>query len=314
MQINPLASRYLGFSITSPIVVAASPLSSKLENIERMQEVGAGAVVLFSLFEEGASTENKSECHLSSEAYLRLIEEASRQYDIPIIASLNGTNLDHLSQMTMAVMDAGAHGVEYNPYHLPATLVRSGRDIEQEILELVTEMRAVCQSPMALKLMPTFSSLGNLAILLDASGVDGLVLFNRLYLPSIDIENMEINQSIQLSHKQDSLWGVHWSSLLYGKINASIIGNSGIEGPEQVLQYLLSGASSVQVASSLIRNGIDYIQTLNQGVVDWMEHHECENVYDLIGLLSEERQADNEARNRISYMKGLHSFASPYFK
>lgn len=316
MQINPLASQYLGFSIGSPIVVAANPLSTKLENIERMQEAGAGAVVLFSLFEEARrhSDEPDAQYRVSSDDYIRLIEEASRQYKLPIVASLNGTNLDHLVQMTMAVMDAGAHAVEYNPYHLPIDLTRSGRDIEQELMELISEMRAVCQCPMALKLMPTLSSPGHLAMLLDASGVDGLVMFNRLYLPNVDIEKMSISQSVQLSRKEDSLWGIHWASLLYGKVEASLIGNSGVENAEQILQYLLSGASSVQVASCLLRNGIDYISSLNQGLKDWLEHHECDDVQDLIGLLSEERQTDTEAANRLNYMKGLHSFTSPYFK
>ena len=315
MQVNPLSSQYLGFSIASPVVVAACPLSAKLENIERMQEAGAGAVVLFSLFEEELRNngEPDSEYRVSCDDYLRLIDKASKN-KIPIIASLNGTNLDHLSKMTMAVMDAGAHAVEYNPYHLPVDLSRSGRDIEQQLMELVTEMRAVCQCPMALKLMPTISSPGNLAMLLDASGIDGLVMFNRLYLPSLDIEKMSISQSVQLSRKEDSQWGIHWGSLLYGKIDASIIGNSGVETAEQALQYLLSGASTVQVASCLIRNGIDYIKTINQGLTDWMSHHECTNVLDIIGLLSEERQADTSAANRLSYMKSLHSFKSPYFK
>lgn len=316
MQKNPLSSSYLGFDISSPIVVAANPLSTKLENIERMQEAGAGAVVLFSLFEEALRhvDEPDAQFRVSSDDYLKLIEGASRACDIPIIASLNGTNLDHLSQMTEAVMKAGAQGVEFNPYHLPIDLTRSGRDIEQELMELISEMRAVCRCPMALKLMPTLSSPGYLAMLLDASGVDGLVMFNRLYLPSVDTDKMSIQQSVQLSRKEDSQWGIHWASLLYGKIDASIIGNSGVENAEQALQYLLSGTSSVQVASCLIRNGIDYISTLNQGLTEWLAHHECSHIGDIIGLLSEERQADSDANNRLNYMKGLHSFTSPYFK
>ncbi|MCM2681353.1 hypothetical protein [Echinimonas agarilytica] len=316
MQMNPLSSQYLGFSIASPIVVAACPLSTKLENLERMQDAGAGAVVLFSLFEEGRRNngEPDSQYRVSSDDYLRLVDDASSKLNIPVIASLNGTNLDHLSQMTMLATNAGAHAVEYNPYHLPVDLTQSGRDIEEQLVELATEMRAICQKPMALKLMPTLSSPGNLALILDGIGVDGLVMFNRLYLPSVDTENMNIHQSVQLSRKEDSQWSIHWASLLYGKISSSIIGNSGIENAEQALQYLLSGASSVQVASCLIRNGIDYLKSLNQGLEDWMNHHECDDIQSLVGLLTEQRQADSHTLERLNYMKSLHNFQSPYFK
>ncbi|MBW8192926.1 hypothetical protein K0504_17970 [Neiella marina] len=315
MIVNPLSSQYLGFSIASPIVVAACPLSAKLENIEAMQEAGAGAVVLFSLFEESRinNGEPDAQFRVSSDDYLRLVEQASN-LNIPIIASLNGTNLDHLSQMTMAVVEAGAHAVEYNPYHLPINLMRSGREVEDELVELATEMRAICQRPMAMKLMPTLSSPGYLAMVLDATGIDGLVMFNRLYLPQVDTESMVLSRHVHLSRKEDSAWGIHWASLLHGKMQGSIIGNSGVEHAEQALQYLLSGAEAVQVASSLIRNGIDYIGTLNRGLRDWMEHHECADISSIIGLLSEQRQADSASQDRISYMKSLHNFQSPHFK
>jgi len=323
-----LTTKYLGLQLRTPLVASASPLSQEISGIRNLEDAGASAVVLFSVFEEqlhkealelelhlNAGTESfaesvtyfphSSEFHTGPEEYLNHIRKAKSAVDIPIIASLNGSTLGGWSKYAKQVEQAGADAIECNLYSIPANLDIPGSEIERSYLDILREVKTSVQIPVAAKLSPFFSNTGNFAKRLDQLGTDGLVLFNRFYQPDIDLEELEIKPNVLLSTPQALRLPLTWIGILYGRIRASLAATSGVHAPEDVLKLLMVGADVTMMCSALLLHGIGYLRYVEKGVVDWMEKHEYESVHQMQGSMSQQRCADPGAFERAQYMRAV---------
>ena len=327
-----LSTKYLGMQLRTPLVASASPLSHEIGGIRSLEDAGASAVVLFSLFEEqlhkealelelhlNAGTESfaesltyfphSSEFHTGPEEYLNHIRKAKSAVDIPIIASLNGATLGGWTKYAKQVEQAGADAIECNLYSIPTNTEILGSDIENAYLDIVRQVKLAVSIPVSAKLSPFFSNLANAAKRLDQMGTDGLVLFNRFYQPDIDLEELEIKPNVLLSSPQDLRLPLTWIGILYGRIRASLAATSGVHGPEDVIKLLMVGADVTMMCSALLRYGIGHLRHVELGVRKWMEDHEYESVRQMQGSMSQQRCADPGAFERSQYMravKGLH--------
>jgi len=310
-----LQTSYMGLEIDSPIIVSACPLSVKLENMQRMEAAGAGAIVMFSLFEEQLQPlVSASEPHyrVTPDQYMQLLSDASKSLSIPLIASLNGTDVDYLITMAHEAIESGAAGLEINPCQIPTDISRTGREVVEELLEICSRLKEACSVPVSIKLNQYLSSPGNTALMLDATGIDGIVMFSRLFLPDVDLNSLQMKHSVSLSNHQDMSGPLHWLSILHGKTQGTLIGNSGVEHPEHVVKYLLAGADVVAVASCLMRNGIDYLKNLNEGLASWLQQHKIEDVNKISGLLGSSHATDANYTERLDYIRGLTEYDNPY--
>ena len=327
-----LTTRYLGMQLRTPLVASASPLSHEISGIRSLEDAGASAVVLYSLFEEqlhkealelelhlNAGTESfaesltyfphTSEFHTGPDEYLEHIRKAKSAVDIPIIASLNGATLGGWTKYAKQVEQAGADAIECNLYSIPTNTEILGSDIENAYLDIVRQVKLAVHIPVAAKLSPFFSNLANAAKRLDQMGTDGLVLFNRFYQPDIDLEELEIKPNVLLSTPQDLRLPLTWIGILFGRIRASLAATSGVHGPEDVIKLLMVGADVTMMCSALLRYGIAHLRLVEVGMRKWMEEHEYESVQQMQGSMSQQRCADPGAFERSQYMravKGLH--------
>jgi len=330
-----LTTKYMGLELKTPLIVSACPLSAKFENFKRMQDAGAGAVVMFSLFEEQVSqaglkfelpVENKSSCfteaqthfpafdHFSvgPEAYLDLLHKASNYLDIPVIASINGVNPEAWLDYAKRMEQAGAAGLELNIFHMP-TLDIDGSEQERHYLEAVKTVKSQLSIPVALKMNPFFSSLGSSAKKLDDIGVDALVLFNRFFRPDFDIDLMTVRTDMGLSQAQDIRLPLQWISILHGKLSCSLAATRGVQTHEDLVKYILAGADTVMVASSLLKNGIEYLEPLRDGLIEWMDKRDFKSIDEIRGLMSQSQLGDPRAFERMAYVKNLESFRKRYW-
>jgi len=326
-----LSTKYLGMQLRTPLVASASPLSHEISGIRSLEDSGASAVVLYSLFEEqlhkealelelhlNAGTESfaesityfphSSEFHTGPEEYLNHIRKAKDAVDIPIIASLNGATLGGWAKYARQIEQAGADAIECNLYSIPTNLEISGSEIENNYADILREIKTSVQIPVAAKLSPFFSNLANMAKRFDQMGTDGLVLFNRFYQPDIDLEELEIKPNVLLSSPQDLRLPLTWIGILYGRIRASLAATSGVHGPEDVIKLLMVGADVTMLCSVLLRNGIGHVRHIEQGVREWMEEREYESVQQLQGSMSQLRCADPGAFERAQYMRAVKGF------
>jgi dihydroorotate dehydrogenase (fumarate) len=326
-----LTTTYMGLPLRTPLVPSASPLSEEIDNLKRMEDAGASAVVLHSLFEEQlvresyelhhhliAGTESFAEAltyfpepeqfQVGPEGYLNHIRKAKAAVDIPIIASLNGASpggwINYASQM----QQAGADALELNIYHIPTDMSVTGAEIEQTRLDILDMVKTVVTIPVALKLSPFFSNLANMARRLDEAGADGLVLFNRFYQPDIDLENLVVRPNIILSTPQALRLPLRWVAILYGRVKASLAATSGIHTAQDVLKMLMAGASVTMLCSVLLRHGITQIRVIEQGMREWMEEHEYESVRQMQGSMSQQSCANPSEFERAQYMHALQSY------
>jgi len=326
-----LSTKYLGMQLRTPLVASASPLSHEISGIRSLEDSGASAVVLYSLFEEqlhkealelelhlNAGTESfaesityfphSSEFHTGPEEYLNHIRKAKDAVDIPIIVSLNGATLGGWAKYARQIEQAGADAIECNLYSIPTNLEISGSEIENNYADILREIKTSVQIPVAAKLSPFFSNLANMAKRFDQMGTDGLVLFNRFYQPDIDLEELEIKPNVLLSSPQDLRLPLTWIGILYGRIRASLAATSGVHGPEDVIKLLMVGADVTMLCSVLLRNGIGHVRQIEQGVREWMEEREYESVQQLQGSMSQLRCADPGAFERAQYMRAVKGF------
>jgi dihydroorotate dehydrogenase (fumarate) len=327
-----LTTKYLGMQLRTPLVASASPLSHEISGIRSLEDAGASAVVLYSLFEEqlhkealelelhlNAGTESfaesltyfphTSEFHTGPDEYLEHIRKAKSAVDIPIIASLNGATLGGWTKYAKQVEQAGADAIECNLYSIPTNTEILGSDVENAYLDIVRQVKLAVHIPVAAKLSPFFSNLANAAKRLDQMGTDGLVLFNRFYQPDIDLEELEIKPNVLLSTPQDLRLPLTWIGILFGRIRASLAATSGVHGPEDVIKLLMVGADVTMMCSALLRYGIAHLRLVEVGMRKWMEEHEYESVQQMQGSMSQQRCADPGAFERAQYMravKGLH--------
>jgi dihydroorotate dehydrogenase (fumarate) len=325
-----LSTKYLGLQLRTPLVASASPLSQEVSGIRALEDAGASAVVLYSLFEEQLRQENlelerdlnagtesfaesltyfpkSGEFHTGPEGYLNHIRKAKEAVDIPIIASLNGATLGGWTKYAKQVEQAGADAIECNLYFIPTNTEVLGSEIEKIYTDILREVKISVHIPVSAKLSPFFSNLANMAKRLDQMGTDGLVLFNRFYQPDIDLEELEIKPNVLLSSPQELRLPLTWIGILYGRVRASLAATTGVHNPEDVIKLLMVGADVTMLCSALLRHGIGHLRHVEQGVRKWMEEHEYESVQQLQGSMSQLRCPDPGAFERAQYMRAVKS-------
>jgi len=323
-----LSTSYMGLALRNPLVASASPLSHTVEGVRRLADAGVGAVVLSSLFEEQlreeaernarfteAGTESFAESltYFPADAdedpgprrYLSLLERAAAAVDVPVIGSLNGVTPGGWGSYAGAMQEAGAAAIELNVYHVPGSPKISGRDVEQQLVDVVTGVKDAVGVPVAVKLSPYFSSTAEMAVRLDDAGADGLVLFNRFLQPDVDPESLTVVPAVGLSHPSEALLPRTWIALLRGRVRASLAASTGVEDPDDVARFLLAGADVVMTASALLRHGPDYATVLIDGLSDWMARKDFTTLDQVRGLLAVTPGTDEVARERAGYVSGL---------
>ena len=322
-----LTTRYLGFKLRTPLVPSASPLSEKIDNVKRMEDAGAAAVVFHSLFEEQIRRDHhdldfylqqgtesfaealtyfpvRPEFKVGPEAYLEHISLAKSAVDIPIIASLNGSTLGGWLAYARQIEEAGADALELNIYSIPSDPDISGEDIEAHYLSILAAIKAQLKIPVAMKLSPFFTNFARFARCVDREGADGLVLFNRFYQPDIELETLEISPNILLSTPM----AMRWIAMLYGRIGPSLAATSGIHRATDALKMLMAGADVTMLCSILLRRGIEHIRVIEREMCEWMEEHEYESVEQLKGSMSQKNCPDPSAFERAQYMRALETY------
>jgi dihydroorotate dehydrogenase (fumarate) len=326
-----ITAKYLGMNLKNPIVPSASPFSRDIGNIKKMEDSGAAAVVLYSLFEEQIEQDSLelhhrttayansyaeamnyfpeiSDIKVGPDEYLKHIQKAKEAVDIPIIASLNGKSLGGWTNYAKRIEEAGANALELNIYFLAADVNKSCSDIDKMYVDIVKEVKKVVRIPVAVKLSPFFSSVAWMAKQLDEAKADGLILFNRFYQPDIDLENLEVVPNVILSTPFASRLPLRWIAILYGRINADLAATRGIMSAEDVLKMIMAGASVTQMFSALVKNGIGHIATVLKDIQNWMEEHEYESLEQMRGSMSHKSVANPAAFERANYMKILHTY------
>ena len=327
-----LSTKYLGLKLKSPLVASSSPLCKDLASLRKLEDAGAGAVVLESLFEEQIMIESNDldrnlwqsadvsaeaqgyypdfdTYNLGPEKYLEHISEAKKALGIPVIASLNGVSkggwIDYAKQMAQA----GADALELNIYFVPTDITKSANDIEDMYLELVEAVTASVKIPVAVKIGPFFSSTGNMALKLEKAGAGGLVMFNRFYQPDFDLEALEVVPQLVLSRSNELKLRLHWVAILFGKIKADMAITGGVHTAEDVLKSMAAGAKVAMLTSALLEQGIGYLKTLETGAREWLEEHEYNSIEQMQGSLSQKNVAHPAAFERANYVKVLNSYA-----
>jgi dihydroorotate dehydrogenase (fumarate) len=328
-----LTTRYLGLTLRSPLVASAGPLTGSLAGIARLDGAGVGAVVLPSLFEEQLRREAERDSRLAEtyidsfgealtylpdpgasnwpDRYLGLIERAVAETSIPVIGSLNGVSPGGWTDYATAIEQAGASAIELNVYYLPGDPLIPARDAERRYSEILMTVKAVVSIPVAVKLSPYFSSLGEMAVVLDHAGADGLVLFNRFLQTDIDPETFTVSSGFRLSSAAEAALPRVWITRLRGVIRGSLAASTGVETAADVAAYLLAGADVVMSTSALLRNGPDYAKTLLSGLTSWLERKGFAAADEARGALA--RPAEDEpAYGRIGYLNAIEQATHAY--
>jgi len=325
-----LSTQYMGLTLRNPLVASASPLSSTVDGVRRLAAAGVGAIVLHSLFEEqlrqqadrsaqlsGAGSESFAEslsyfpaityAEPGPRRYLSLIERAAASVDVPVIASLNGIAPEALAVYALGMQDAGAAAIELNINYVPGDPHMPARDVEQRQLDVLRHISEVVTVPVAVKLSPYFSSLGELALALDAAGADALVLFNRFLMPDVDPDRLTIVSAVELSTPAEASLPRAWIALLHGRVRASLAATSGVETAADIARYLLAGADVVMSASALLRHGPEYATVLLDELVSWAAAKGFSSVDEFRGLLAVPADADPSAYERANYVRALRA-------
>ena len=327
-----LSTTYLGLQLRSPLVVgAAAPLTEHLDQLKALADAGAAAVVLHSLFEEQIEQEqlNLQHCamagaesygealsywpepslfHVGHALYLRHIEQARARVQVPIIASLNGTSPGQWVRFAREIEAAGADALELNIYALPTDPELSSAAIENQVEEIVREVRAEVRLPLAVKLSPFFTNLSAMARRLVAAGANGLVLFNRFYQPDIDIEELELRPNLLLSTPHDLRLPLRWIALLHGRLEADLAASGGVHRGTDVVRLLMAGAAITQVVGALLRHGPARLASLEEELAVWMQEHEHASLRELVGCMSQQRCPNPSEYERAQYMRAIQSY------
>jgi dihydroorotate dehydrogenase (fumarate) len=326
-----LSTTYLGLKLRSPLVPAASPLSEEIDTIKQMEDSGAAAVVLYSLFEEQLRQDSDEldhhmehgtysfaealtyfpqpeEFRLGPEEYLKHIAQAKAAVKIPVIASLNGSSVGGWTDYARQIQQAGADALELNIYNIPTDMDLTSDRIEQMYIDILKAVKGAVKIPVAVKLSPFFTNFANMAKRMDQAGANGLVLFNRFYQPDIDLESLEVKPNILLSTPMAMRVPLRWIALLYGKLGTSLAATSGVHRASDVLKMLMAGADVTQLCSALIRHGVRQIGVIERDLVAWMEEHEYQSVTQLKGSMSQKNCPQPSAFERAQYMKAISQF------
>ncbi len=305
-----LTTTYLGLKLRSPLVPSASPLSEDIDKIKQMEEAGAAAVVLPSLFEEQLRQERMAlnqnleqgtlsspealsyfpepnEFKLGPEEYLEHIARAKKAVAIPVIASLNGSSMGGWTQYASLMEKAGADALELNIYHIPTDIDQPAHEVEKLYLDILNAVKSQVTIPVAVKLGPFFTNFANMARRLDKGGTDGLVLFNRFYQPDIDLEELAVRPSLLLSTPMAMRLPLRWIAILYSHVRASLAATSGIHHATDIVKMLMAGADVTMLCSVLLRHGVGQLRFIERSLCEWMEQHEYESVTQLKGSMSQ---------------------------
>ncbi len=323
-----LSTDYMGLPLRNPLVASASPLSRTADAVRRLANAGVGAVVLYSLFEEQLLRESAENARLvdagaeifaeslsyfpesveeepGPHRYLSLLERAANAVDVPVIGSINGVTPGGWVDYSRAMEDAGAAAIELNIYSLPGDVRTSGREVEQQHVDILRRVKEAVDVPVAVKLSPYFSSTGEMAVRLDDAGANALVLFNRFLQPEIDAELLAVVPGVGLSSPAEARLPRTWIALLYGRVRAALAATTGVETSLDVAKYLLAGADVVMTASALLRGGPEYATVLLDGLADWMRRKQFGSVREFRGLLAVPADADETIYERAGYVSAL---------
>jgi dihydroorotate dehydrogenase (fumarate) len=326
-----LSTNYLGLVLKNPIVASSSPLSHSLASIQRLEDAGASAVVMYSLFEEQITFNSlyvdhylrnntnsyaealnyfpeMDEYNVWPDEYLNLLRRAKESVDIPIIGSLNGISVGGWTNYAGLIEDAGADALELNVYYVPTDIEMTGREIEDMYLDMLRQVKRSVTIPVAMKLSPFFSSMSNMARRLVHEGADGLVFFNRFYQPDLDLESLTVAPRLVLSNSNELRLPLRWVAILYGKVLADFAITTGVHTSEDVLKGLMAGAKVTMMASELLQNGLRRIKEILREIETWMDEREYGSVAQMIGSMSQQHCAEPAAFERANYMKTLDSF------
>lgn len=330
-----LTTRYLGLTLRNPVVASAGPLSQDVAGVRRLADGGVGAVVLYSLFEEQLRHEEARLAELEemheesySEAlsyfptlpatagagsykYLELVENAAKAIDAPLIASINGASVGGWTGVARQLQDAGAAAIELNVYFVPGDVATSGPTVEKRHLEILESVKDAVSVPVAMKLSPYFSSVGNMCARLDQAGADGLVLFNRFLQPDIDIDRITVEPGVYLSTQNDARLPRTWIAALRGRVSASLAASGGVETPADVVKYILAGADVVCTTSSLVRHGASHARQLVDGLDAWLQQKSLD-LDAARGLLSVPEDASADTYERAGYVAALEKVKQTY--
>lgn len=326
-----LSTTYLGLSLKNPLVVSASPLSKKVDTVRRLEEAGAAAVVVYSLFEEQIvregqaldyfltrGTDSHAEAmtyfpemetyNVGPEGYLSHISKLKQAVQIPVIGSLNGVSAGGWTSYAKRIESAGADALELNLYYLPTHPTLTSEQLEDGYVELVRQIRATVSIPLAVKLSPFFTALPNFARRIAGAGANGLVLFNRFYQPDLDIETLEVKPNLDLSTSADLRLPLRWTAILYGRVPVDFALTSGVHTAVDVVKAMMAGANVAMMASELIANGIERLGQMEGELRAWLESYEYQSISQMRGSMSQKNVAEPDAFERANYMKALQSF------
>ena len=326
-----LSTNYMGLNLKSPLMPGASPMVDDLDLVKRLEDAGAAAIVMHSLFEEQITGEKLASIYnmelyadscaealsyfprhddyaLGPEQYLKQIARIKRTVSVPVIGSLNGTTPGGWVEYAKMIQQAGADALELNLYFVAADAQDHAEAIETRLLHIVRSVEEKLTIPLAVKLSPFFTSMANFASDLDAAGVDGLVLFNRFYQPDIDIENLEVRPTLKLSDPSELLLRLRWLAILSPHICASLAVSGGVHSETDAIKSIMAGAEAVQIVSALLRNGPEHLATIERGMVRWMEANGYTTVRQMRGSMSSANCPDAQAFERANYLRALQSF------
>jgi dihydroorotate dehydrogenase (fumarate) len=326
-----LSTTYLGLKLQNPLVPSASPLSRSLDTMKRLEDHGAAAVVMYSLFEEQITNESNEldffltqgtesfaeavtyfpdlgQYNVGPEGYLEQIRQAKAALEIPIVASLNGISTGGWIRYAKLMEEAGADALELNVYYIPTSLTMSGADVEKMYLDLVRDVKASVKIPVAVKIGHFFSSIPNFVKQLDEAGADGVVMFNRFYQPDLDLEALEVVPNLSLSSSYELKLRLRWAAILHGHIKADMALTGGVHTAEDAIKSMMVGAKAAQLASVLLHYGVHTLSDILVDMQRWLETHEYESIKQMQGSMSQQKVGNPAAFERANYMKVLQSY------
>lgn len=333
MRSIDLSTEYIGLKLSNPLVPSASPLSRSLDSARKLEDAGASAIVMYSLFEEDLRQEEETTARFLIEQdtgfgeadsflpffdqyqhgldqYLGQLEALKQALDIPVIASINGISLDGWVTHGKMLEQAGADALELNVYYIATDFNEAGVEVESRYVELLRELRSEVSLPITMKLSPYFSSLPSFIRVLEKEGVDGISLFNRFYQPDIDPDNLQVIPKLHLSNSSDTLLAMRWIAILYRRVNVSLAATGGVHTAEDVIKMLLAGADVTHLCAALLIHGPEHLKTIKDGLVEWVEQNEYQSIQEFKGRLSEEFCESPDLYERANYISVLNNFSS----
>ncbi len=329
-----LSTEFVGLKLKNPLVPSASPLTKHLDNALRLEDAGAAALVMYSLFEEELQAEeamaerflmhaglghaeadgflpDHGPFQTGLERYLEQLQTLKTRLEIPVIASLNGVSRSGWVELGQAMEQAGADALELNVYHVAADVSHSGDAVEARYLDLLFELRQVVKLPIVMKLSPYFSSLPHFVRQLEQAGAQGVTLFNRFVQPDIDLETLTVSHALQLSGPDEALLRVRWLSILFGRVKLDLAASGGVHGHEDALKMLLAGAGVVQLASALLQHGPEKLTAVLEGLTAWLTARDYASVRQLVGSMSQKHLRDPAAMERADYVHMINRYEPP---